>query len=76
MKLWYVDDQATKLTDLPFYPIVDEICSELARQSNTINPVPPKAREKQIDLLIPLTDGDKVDQYEAELQMQAFLSEV
>ena len=37
--------------------------------------VPPKAREKQIELLIPLTDGEKVDQYEAKLQMQPFVSE-
>jgi hypothetical protein len=30
-KLWYVDDQAVELTELPFYPTIDEIFGELAR---------------------------------------------
>ena len=46
-----------------------------ARQSNTLNPIPPEAREKQTNLLIPLMDGDKEDQYKAEIQMQPFVSE-
>ena len=68
-KLWYADSQATESTDLPFYPTVNEIFNELARQCNTLNPIPPEAREKHIDLSITLTDGENEDQYEAELQM-------
>ena len=30
-KLWYVKDQAAKLTELPFYPSVNEIFRELSR---------------------------------------------
>ena len=74
-KLWYVDGQEAKPTNLPFYPMVDEIFSEMARQSNTINPVPPEAREKCTNLLIPLMDGEKVEQYEVELQMHPFMLE-
>ena len=47
----------------------------MARQSNTLYPIPPEAREKHTDLLIPLTDGEKEDEYEVELQMQPFLPE-
>jgi hypothetical protein len=74
-KLLYVDGQATKLNDLPFYHTVNEIFNELSRQSNTLYPIPPEAREKQIDLLIPLINGEKADQYEAELKMQSFVPE-
>ena len=72
-KIWYVDGQAAEPTDLPFYPTVDEIFNELPRQSNTIYPIPHEAREKQTNLLIPLTDGENADQYEVELQMQPFV---
>ena len=47
---------------------------ELSRQSNTFTLVPPEARELQIDLLLPLIDGEKADQHEVELQMQPFVS--
>ena len=54
---------------------MDEIFGELARQSNTLTPVPPDERDIEIDLLIPLMDGEKQDQHEAELQMHSFVSE-
>ena len=66
-KLWYVDRQVAKLADLPFYRMVDAIFNELAWQSNTLYPIPPEAREKQAELLIPLIDGEKEYQYVAEL---------
>ena len=37
--------------------------------------IPPEAKEKHTDIIIPLTDGEKVDQYEAELQMHPFIPE-
>lgn len=37
-------------------------------------PIPAKLREIQVDLLLPLTDGEKFKQHEAELQMQSFVS--
>ena len=55
-KLWYVDSQAVEPTDLPFYPTVNEIFNESTRQSNTLYPIPLEARERHINLLIPLTD--------------------
>ena len=45
-KVWYVNGQATKPTDLPFYPTIDEIFNELAKQSNTLYPIPPEAIKK------------------------------
>ena len=68
-KLWYVNDQAAEPTELPFYPTVDEIFGALTRQYSTITLVPPEERELQIDLLLPLKDGEKEDQHEVELQM-------
>lgn len=38
-------------------------------------PIPPEARDIQVDLLLPLMDGKKVEQHEVELQMQSFISE-
>lgn len=68
-KLWYVGGQEAESTNLPFYPMVNEIFNELAWQSNMLNPIPPEAREIYTDLLIPVTNGEKMDQYEAKLQM-------
>lgn len=73
-KLWYVDGHATKPVELPYYPIVDQIFGELTRESNTITPIPAEAREIQVDLLLPLTDREKVEHHEAKLQMQSFVS--
>ena len=68
-KLWYVNGQATNPSDLPLYPMVEEIFNELTRQSNMLYPIPPDAKEKQIDILIPLTNGEKANQYKVELKM-------
>ena len=38
-------------------------------------PITPGAKEECTDLLIPLTDGEKDDQYKAKLQMQPFILE-
>ena len=65
--LWDVDGQAAELADLPFYLTVEEIFNELTRQSNTLYPIPLEAKEKKTNILIPLTDGEKVDQYKDEL---------
>ena len=40
-----------------------------------VTSIPPQEKEIQVDLLLPLTDGEKFEQYEAELQMQSFVSE-
>ena len=45
------------------------------RQSKTITAIPSLAKDIQFDLLLPLTDGEKVKQNEAELQMQSFTVE-
>lgn len=74
-KLWYVDGHAVEPVELTYYPMVDQIFGELTQQSNTITPIPTEAREIQVDLLFPLIDGEKVEQHEAELQMQSFVSE-
>ena len=47
--------------------MLEEIFNELSRKSNTLYSIPPKAKEKKTDLLIPLTDEEKVDQYKAKL---------
>ena len=74
-KLRYVDGQAAEPTKLPFYPIVDHIFGELSRQSSMIMSIPPEERDIQINLLLLLMDGEKVEQHETELQMQSFVSE-
>jgi hypothetical protein len=71
-KLWYADGQGAELVDLPYYPTIKQIFGELTQQSRTITPIPSLAKEIQFDLLFPLTDGEKVEQHEAELQMQSF----
>ena len=55
--------------------MVDEIFNELCRQSNTLYPIPAEARENHTDLLIPLTDREKADQYKVKVQMEPFIPE-
>ena len=74
-KLWYVDGHVVEPVELPYYPMVKQIFGELTRQSNTIMPIPTEAREIQVDLLLPLTDKEKVEQHEVELKMQSFVLE-
>ena len=66
-KLWYTDDQAAGSIDLPYYPSVEQIFVELSRQYRTITPIPSLAKEIQVDLLLPLTDSEKVEHHEVEL---------
>ena len=66
-KLWYADDQAAKPVDLPYNPSIKQIFMELSRQSRTITPISSLAKEIQVDLLLPLTDDEKVEQHEAKL---------
>ena len=74
-KLWYTDSQGVEPVDLPYYPTIEHIFGELTRQSNTITPIPSLAKEIQVDHLLPLTDREKVEQHEAELQIQSFVTE-
>ena len=60
-KLWYVDGQATKSVNLPYFPSVEQIFGELSQQSKTITPIPSLAKEIQVDLLLPLTDDEKFE---------------
>lgn len=73
--MWYVNGHAAELVKLPYYPTVEQIFGELTRQSRTITPIPPEAREIQVNLLLPLTDGEKVKHYKVKLQMQSFVLE-
>lgn len=72
-KLWYVDGKAADLVNLLFYLMVEELFNEYTRQSKMVHPIPAEAKAKQNDILIPLIDGDKADQYEVELQMLHFV---
>ena len=47
----------------------------MTQQSKTVTPIPSLAKEIQVDLLLPLIDDEKVEQHEAELQMQSFVVE-
>ena len=60
-KLWYTDDQAAEPVDLPYYPSVEQIFGELSRQSWTVTPICSLAKEIQVDLLLLVTDGEKVE---------------
>ena len=40
-----------------------------------VTPILSHAKEIQVDLFLPLIDGEKVEQHEAELQMQSFVLE-
>ena len=75
-KFWYVDGKAANSVDLLFYPTVEELFNEITRYSNTIYPIPPTSKAKQTDILIPLTNEEKVDQYEVKLQMFPFILKV
>ena len=73
-KVWYVDGHVAEPVELPYCSTIDQIFGELTRQSRTITPIPAKAREIQVNLLLPLIDGEKVEQHEAELKLQSFVS--
>ena len=66
-KIWYVDDQGVEPVDLPYYLSVKHIFGELIWQSKTITPILSLAKEIQVDLLLPLIDGEKVKRHEVEL---------
>ena len=64
-----------KARTLDYYPTVEEIFWELARQAGRKLSIP--ARETKIDLSIeePLTDHEKEEDYELNLYISTFVSE-
>ena len=73
--MWYMQGTNAKARTLDYYPTVEEIFRELARQAGTKLSIP--AREKEIDLLIEdsLTDQEKEEDYELNLYISTFVSE-
>ena len=60
---------------LYYYPSVDEIFQELARQSNTNLSIPAKAKEINQPIEEPLTDQEKEEDYELRLYISASVLE-
>ena len=64
-----------KAKTLDYYPTVEEIFRELARQSGTKLSIPAKAKEVTLAIEEPLTYQEKEEDYELQLQISTFVSE-
>ena len=62
--VWYVQGAKSKAKPLNYYPTVEEIFRELARQSDTKLSMPAKAKEINLAIEEPLTDQEKEEDYE------------
>ena len=60
---------------LDYYPSVDEIFQELARQSNTKLSILARAKETNHPIEEPLTDQEKKEDYELRLYINTFMSD-
>ena len=60
---------------LDYYPIVEDIFQEVARQSNTKLLIPARAKEINQPIEEPLTDHEKEEDYELRLYISTFMSE-
>ena len=64
-----------KAKPLDYYPTVEEIFHELARQSNTKLSIPANNKEGNLAIEEPLTDQEKEEYYELRLHISTFVSE-
>ena len=62
--VWYMQGEKEKAKPLDYYPTVEEIFRELARQSNTNLSIPTKAKEVNLAIEEPLIDHEKEEDYE------------
>ena len=64
-----------KAKTLDYYPTVEEIFRELARQSGTKLSIPAKAKETNLAIEEPLTNQEQEEDYELRLYISTFASE-
>ena len=62
--VWYMQGEKAKARPLDYYPTVEEIFRELARQSGTKLSIPAKAKEVNLEIEEPLTNQEKEEDYE------------
>ena len=65
----------TKAKTLDYYPTIEEIFRELARQSSTKLSILAKSKEATLAIKEPLTDQEKEEDYELRLHISTFVSE-
>lgn len=70
-KVWYANEQATKLAKLDYIPMVVNIFNELTRQANMAFHILPKEKLSQEDFILPLRDAKEHDQYKMSRYMQS-----
>ena len=73
--VWYMQGVKEKAKTLDYYPIVEDIFWELARQSGTKLLIPAKAKDETLAIEEPLTDQEKEEYYELWLHISTFVLE-
>ena len=70
--VWHEQGSIAKENPLDYYPTVEEIFTELARQTETYIPIPKASKESNKAIIEPLIDQDKEEDYEFNLHISTF----
>ena len=70
-----MQESAAKDKPLNYYPTVEQIFSELSRHSKTKIAIPTGSKEINQNIVEPLTDQEKEEDYEVHLHISTFTSE-
>ena len=73
--VWYMQGEKATAKPLDYYPIVEEIFHDLARQSGTKLSILAKAKEINQPIKESLTDQEKEKDYELRLHISTFMSD-
>ena len=73
MSIWYLQGVGGTTRELDFYPSVEEIFTELSRQSNTRLDTPPLAKIFDQPMIKPLTDTSKEEDYGICVQLNTLI---
>ena len=72
--IWHKQRSTAKEKPLDYYPTIEEIFIELARQTKTNIPIPKATKENNQAIIEPLTDQEKEEHYEVNLHISTFTS--
>ena len=67
--VWQMQGSIAKEKPLDYYPTVEEIFTELERQTKTHIPIPEATKENNQAIIEPLTDQEKEEDYEFNLHI-------
>ena len=72
--VWHDQSSTAKTKPIDYYPTVEDIFTELARQTKTDIPILKVAKENNRVIIEPLTNQEKEEDYEFNLHISTFTS--